>query len=150
MRLFLHNLAADPSWLSSGELTTSMSADRPWPWVDPRDIGEIVAARLLSSSSSGRRVQAVHGPEDLMFAQVAEIVSGVTGRVITLQVVSDEDVRQNLRAARLPERAVEGMVGMTSGLRENFTAEQPRSLVTTTPTTLAAWAYVHLLPLLDC
>ena len=33
---------------------------------------------------------------------------------------------------------------MSVGLREDFVPEDDRTLLTTTPTTLAAWAYEHL------
>jgi hypothetical protein len=36
------------------------------------------------------------------------------------------------------------VIGMTAGLRDDFTPEQPRSVLTTTPTSPAAWAYAHL------
>lgn len=36
---------------------------------------------------------------------------------------------------------------MTAGSRD-LVPEQPRDLITTTPTTLASWAYAHLRPLL--
>jgi NAD(P)H dehydrogenase (quinone) len=39
-------------------------------------------------------------------------------------------------------------VGMSAGLREGFVAEQPRTVVTTTPSTLEGWAAAHLRPLL--
>lgn len=35
----------------------------------------------------------------------------------------------------------DAVIGMSTGLRANFTPEQPRTLHTTTPTTLAAWVY---------
>ncbi|MGH3931194.1 MAG: hypothetical protein ACRDTF_14595 [Pseudonocardiaceae bacterium] len=60
---------------------TAMPVDFPMPWVDPRDIGEVVAVRLLSDCWSGRHVQAVHGPEDLSFSRVAEIVSQAVVRL---------------------------------------------------------------------
>lgn len=145
---FFTNLLADLDSLRHGQLITAMPADSPMPWVDPRDIGDIAAARLLSATWSGRQVQAVHGPEDLTFADVATILTQATGRQIELHVVADQDIRDSLLAAGLPGTTVEGIVGMTSGLRDDFTPEQPRSILTTTPTTLSAWAYVHLRPLL--
>jgi hypothetical protein len=48
----------------------------------------------------------------------------------------------------MSEVAVEGIVGIALGKREGFTPEQPRSALTTTPTTLAGWAVTHLRPLL--
>lgn len=43
---------------------------------------------------------------------------------------------------------VEGFAGMAALTRGDFTPEDPRSIVTTTPTTLAAWAHSHLRPAL--
>lgn len=144
---FFTNLQQDVEGLAGGVLTTAGDPDRPMPWVDPRDIGDVVAARLLSDAWRGRVVQAVHGPQDLSFRQVAEILTDALGRPIRLEVVTDDDVRAALLGAGLPPSAVEGIVGMTAGSRD-LVPEQPRDLVTTTPTTLAGWAYAHLRPLL--
>jgi hypothetical protein len=35
---------------------------------------------------------------------------------------------------------------MSAVMRDDFVAEDKRSIATTTPTSLAAWAYVHLRP----
>lgn len=40
-------------------------------------------------------------------------------------------------------------MGMSTGLREGFVPEQPRTPVTTTDTTLGAWAWAELRPVLD-
>ncbi|TDC84773.1 NAD(P)H-binding protein [Actinomadura sp. 7K507] len=144
---FFTNLLMDLDGLAGGVLTTAARPDAPMPWVDPRDIGDVVAARLLNDAWEGRVVQAVHGPEDLTYLGVAEILTGALGRPVRLETVSDDDVRAALRSAGLAPSAVEGIVGMTAGTRD-LVPEQPRDLVTTTPTTLAAWAYAHLRPLL--
>ncbi|WP_219417761.1 NmrA family NAD(P)-binding protein [Pseudonocardia nigra] len=144
---FFTNLQLDLDGLAQGELATAAHPRAAMPWVDPRDIGDVVAARLLSESWHGRAVQGVHGPEDLSFARVAEILSDVLGRPIRLATVDDDTVRAGLRAAGLPEGAVEGIVGMTAGTRD-LAPDPPRGPLTTTPTTLAGWAYAHLRPLL--
>lgn len=138
------NLLTDRDSLLAGSLTTTMTADRPLPWVDPRDVGDIAAARLLAPGWSESAVQAVHGPEDLSYAQVAAVVGEVLRRKIRLDVITDDELRATLGGFGMPGPAVEGIVGMTAGLRENFTPEQTRSAVTTTPTTLRSWAYEHL------
>ncbi|MGH3916011.1 MAG: NAD(P)H-binding protein [Pseudonocardiaceae bacterium] len=145
---FFTNLLLELEALRAGVLRTAMPVDLPMPWVDPRDIGEIVAVRLLSDDWSGRQVQAVHGPEDLSFSRVAEIVSQTLGRPVRAETLSDDDLRDSLRSAGLGDKQIEGIVGMSSGLREDFVAADERSILTTTPTTLAAWAYAHLLPAL--
>jgi len=146
---FFSNLLDAVDDLRAGELRTTMAPDAPMPWVDPRDIGDVVAARLLSGAWSGRTVQAVHGPADLSFAEVADILGAATGRDIRLRSMTDEEQRAGLRAAGLGERAADGIVGMTAGLRHGFVPEQPRTALTTTPTTLAAWAFAELRPLLE-
>jgi len=113
----------------------------------PRDIGDVAAARLLSDVWSGRVVQAVHGAEDLSFTRVAEILTDVLGHAVRVEPVTDDDVRAALRQAGMAPGAVEGIVGMAAGTR-GLVPEQPRDVLTTTPTTLAGWAYAHLRPLL--
>ncbi|WP_017556609.1 NmrA family NAD(P)-binding protein [Nocardiopsis baichengensis] len=143
---FFTNLAMEAGSLAQGVLSTTADLDAPLAWVDPRDIGDVAAARLLNEEWKGRVVQAVHGPEDLSFRRVAEILTGVLGRTVRAEAVADDDVRGALRAAGLPEGAVEGIVGMMAGTRD-LVREQPRDVVTTTPTTLAEWAYAHLRPI---
>ena len=141
---FTTNLLADADGLRAGVLSTTLPVDRPMPWVDPRDVGDVAAANLLSTSWSGRRVLAVHGPADLTFVEVAQLVSEVTGTEVRAVQLSDDDLRAGLRAAGLPEPQVEGFVGMGRGLREGFVPADPRTVLTTTPTTLRAWAAEHL------
>ena len=141
---YFTNLLADADALRAGVLTTTMPADVPMPWVDPRDVGDVAAARLLAADWTGVQVQAVHGPADLSWAEVAATVGAAVGRDVRLQVISDDEMRAALRGAGLADAAVEGVVGMTAGLRDGFVPEQPRSVLSTTPTTLAAWAYQNL------
>jgi uncharacterized protein YbjT (DUF2867 family) len=143
---FFTNLDLDS--IRAGVLRAPMALDYAQPWLDPRDIGDVAAARLLSTSWSGRQVQAVHGPEDLTLAQAAEIISEATGHRVRAETISQEELRSSLRAAGLGDRQVEGIAGMSAVSRDDFTAEDQRSIVTTTPTTLAAWAYAYLRPAL--
>jgi uncharacterized protein YbjT (DUF2867 family) len=145
---FFTNLLGQLDSIREGVLKAPMAVDYAQPWVDPRDIGEIAAARLLSAGWSGRHVQAVHGPEDLTLSGVAEIISEVTGHRVRAETISQETLRHLLRSSGLGERQVEGIAGMSAVTREDFSAEDKRSIRTTTPTTLAAWAYVRLRPAL--
>lgn len=145
---FFSNLLMSLDDLARGVLPTPFRPERPMAWVDPRDIGDVVAARLLADDWRGRVVQGVHGPEDLSFAQVAKILTEALGRPVRVEAVGDDEVRAALGAAGLPPGAVEGIAGMAAGTRD-LTPEQPRDVLTTTPTTLTAWAYAHLRPMLD-
>ncbi len=140
---FFTNLLLDPG-LEAGVLQVIVPVDAPMAWVDPRDIGDVAAARLLSRSWSGREVQAVHGPEHLTYERAAAIVGAVTARTVRAEQILDDAMRDNLRAGGLGKAQVEAIMGMSTGLREGFEPEQPRTPLTTTPTTLAAWAQQYL------
>jgi hypothetical protein len=62
------------------------------------------------------------------------------GRTVVAKQVTDDEVADELRGFGLPETRIEGILGMARGIRSGFTYENPRSLHTTTPTPLAAWA----------
>lgn len=145
---YFTNLMGNLEELRGGHLTTTMPTDRPMPWVDPRDVGEVAAVRLLASGWSGTHVQAVHGPADLSWADVAEVLSRVSGAKVSLEVVPDQAMTEGLRQAGLSEAAAAGLVGMTAGIRDDFHPEQERTAVTTTPTTLEQWAAATLAPML--
>lgn len=144
---FFTNLLGMLDALRAGVLTTTMPLDRPLAWVDPRDIGEVAAARLLAGWS-GSSIAAVHGPADLSWAEVASILSGATGRPIEALRITDDELRQALLSAGLSEPAAAGVVGMTAGTRDGFEPEQKRDYVSTSPSTLEAWAYATLRPML--
>jgi uncharacterized protein YbjT (DUF2867 family) len=144
---FFTNLDLDS--LRHGVVRAAAAVDYPLPWVDPRDIGDVAAARLLSGGWSGRHVQAVHGPADLTLTQVAEILTEALGRPIRPETISEDAQRRSMRSAGFGEKQIDGMVGMSAVLRPDFVPEDERSIITTTPTTLAAWAHAHLRPALE-
>nr|AEA29645.1 Por22 [Streptomyces albus subsp. albus] len=145
---FFSNLLMNLPQLRQGVLATPFPVDHPMPWVDPRDIGDVAVARLLHDGWSGRQVQAVHGPCDITFAQAAEIVSQATGRPVEAVQIGDGELRKALSDSGLGSKQVEAVVGMSAGLTENFTPEDERCVLTTTPTSLGAWAHAVLRPLL--
>jgi uncharacterized protein YbjT (DUF2867 family) len=145
---FFTNLLGELDSLRDGVLKAPMALDYAQPWVDPRDIGEIAAARLLSAGWSGSHVQAVHGPEDLTLARVAQTISEVTGHRVRAETISQETLRGLLRSAGLGDKQVEDIAGMSMVTRDEFIPADERSIVTTTPTSLASWAWAHLRPAL--
>lgn len=144
---FFTNLLLDIESLRAGTLATVLPLEFRMPWVAPRDIAEVAALALLNREWSGRRVRAVHGPADVSWTEVAAILTRELGREVTVQRIDDEEMRQALRAARMPEAMVEAVLGMSTGLRDDFTAEQPRSVLSATPTTLEAWVREELVGL---
>ena len=145
---FMTNLFGELDGLRAGRLTTTRPLDEPLPWVDPYDIAVVATGRLLGRDWTGRQVQAVHGPADLTWPEVAAALSTATGVPIAVELISDDEQREALRRAGLSEVAVEGIIGMGVGKRDGFTPEQPRTVLTTTPGTLAGWAVTRLRPAL--
>ncbi|MBW0114477.1 NAD(P)H-binding protein [Pseudonocardia abyssalis] len=142
---FFTNLLLQPL---SDVVPVVLPVDRQMPWVAPRDIAEVAVHRLLAGWT-GRRVQAVHGPEDLSWEQAAAVVARATGRPLRAERIPDEEMRGMLRGAGRGVAQVESIMGMSTGMRDGFVPEQPRDATTTTPTTLAAWAYAELRAGLD-
>ncbi|MDJ0380332.1 NAD(P)H-binding protein [Streptomyces sp. G-G2] len=143
---FFTNLELQLDALRAGTLQVVLPLDQPMAWVAPRDIAEVAATRLLSPAWSGRCVQAVHGPADLTWRQVADILTAATGRRIDVEQITDDAMRTQLHESGMTDGLVEAVLGMSTGLREDFAPEQHRTVRTTTPTTLAAWAYDRLRP----
>ena len=145
---FFTNLTMQLDTLRDGVIPVLLPTDAPLPWVAPRDIAEVAALWLLSADWTGRHVQAVHGPEDLSWAQVCAVVTAATGTSVRAERISDDEMRAQLAGAGLGPDLVESIVGMSIGTRDDFVPEQPRTVASTTPTTLRAWAYDALRPLL--
>ncbi|KAA1423415.1 NAD(P)H-binding protein [Mumia zhuanghuii] len=136
---FFSNLLDDLDSLRAGVLMTAMTPDRRLPWVAPHDVAGVVAANLLAEAWSGLRIQGVHGPEDLSFADVARTITEVTGHPVAVHQIGDDELLEALTSLGIPEGAARQVVGMTTGVRE-LAREQARDVLTTTPTTLSAWA----------
>ncbi|MFG3253868.1 NAD(P)H-binding protein [Streptomyces sp. NPDC048172] len=141
---FYTNLFGMLDDLRAGVLRSTLPVDHALPWVDPRDIGDVAAARLLSRGWEGVSSQGVHGPEDLSFADAARVVGRATGREVRAEQISEDALREVLRGAGLGDKQVEDVVGMTSWMLEGRVPHDSRSPLTTTPTTLAAWAHENL------
>lgn len=145
---FFSNLLFDLDGLRGGTLASAFDVGRPMPWVAPEDIAAVATVRVLDGSWTGRHVQAVHGPQDLSFRDVGDLVGRVLGRTIDVVQLTDDDVRATLASAGMTHAQVESLVGMTAGIRDGYTPENPRDYTTTTPTTLAGWVQTNLVPLL--
>lgn len=141
---FFSNLLLDVESLEAGRLTTVLPLDAPMAWVAPRDIAEVAALTLLNREWSGHRVQAVHGPEDLNWSQVAEILTQELRRDVAVERIADDEMRQGLLDAGMPEAMADAVLGMSTGLRDGFIPEQKRTVVTTTPTGLRGWVREEL------
>jgi hypothetical protein len=67
---------------------------------------------VLAEDWTGRQVQAVHGPADLTWTEVAAVLSTATGVSIEAQRITDDEEGAALRDAGMGEAVVERIVGM--------------------------------------
>lgn len=142
---FFANLMLQADAITAGTIQTVLPLDAPMAWVAPRDIAEVAAGLLLGPEWRGRRVQAVHGPEDLTWAEVGELLSTELGREVRVERIPDDAMLAQLREAGMSDAMAESVLGMSTGLRDDFVPEQPRTLVSTTPSTLRGWVHEELL-----
>lgn len=145
---FFTNLLLDIEAVRAGQLATIMPLDQPHPWVAPRDIAEVAVHALLNPDWRGQRVRAVHGPADVTWNGLADILTEEVGHQVSVQRISDVEMRRRLFSVGMSELMVDAVMGMSVGLRDGFKPEQSRSIATTTPTKLAGWIRDELVPML--
>jgi len=88
-------------------------------YVAARDVGA-VAATVLTSEGYENQSYDLTGPEAVTGSQVAEALSGATGRPIEYVSVGEDAVRQALAAASQTE--IEGVLGLYEYDRSGATA----------------------------
>lgn len=133
---------------ADGELGDISGLGRWALFSHPQADDQVATSWLLRTDWTGGHVQAVHGPGDLSWDDALAIVTQATGHAVQARRVTDDDMRANLARAGMNAKQVEVILGVSIGLRGGFTPEQARDATTTIPTTLTAWSYDVLRPLL--
>lgn len=90
--------------------------------VDTRDIAS-VAVEALTKSGHEQKAYDITGPEAISSAEVAEILSNVTGQRISYVSVSDEDARKGMLGAGMPEWLVNMIIELYEVQRAGYMAE---------------------------
>jgi uncharacterized protein YbjT (DUF2867 family) len=85
----------------------------PVAWIDARDIADVAAEALTGAGHEGK-TYGLTGPEALTGADIAAILSDVTGRAITCAPLSVEDSRAAMIAAGMQEEVAAAMVELAS------------------------------------
>ncbi len=102
MQNFDEDFLLDP--VLGGELVLP-AADVPEPFVDTRDIADVVVAALTEDGHSGTTYE-LSGPRLLTFGEAAAEISKATGREVRYVPVTHEQFREVV-AGQLPEEFVE-------------------------------------------
>jgi uncharacterized protein YbjT (DUF2867 family) len=131
-----------------GRISLPLSGSKSYPMIATRDIGRVAANRLADSNWTGRSVQELHGPADLTFKEVVEILSRVLERKIVYIRSNGQDARENMIQNALTENAADLMLELYEAAESGrLSPTQPRSEQTTTPTTFEEFARETILPL---
>jgi len=109
-------------------------------FIDVDDIAN-VAAEVLTTEGHAKKRYDLTGPELLSYYEVADLLTEVTGKKIVYPEPSEDDFRQALQAAGVPDFVVsymlnvyrlisEGHVGYLTDDVEKLTGKKPTSLKT--------------------
>ena len=130
-----------------GRISLPISGSQRFPMIATRDIGRVAAQRLTDQQWTAHRVQELHGPADLSFDEVAEILSSVLGFKVVYVKCDRQQMRQVLLDNAISENAADLMLEMYDAAETGtLRSMQPRSAETTTPTTLLEFARDVMLP----
>jgi uncharacterized protein YbjT (DUF2867 family) len=142
---FFTNLELYAEDIRAGVLSSTFPLEFRLPWVAPQDVAAVAAVRLLSTAWTGRDTLGVHGPEDLSFSEAAAAISGAIGVPVRAEYLPLDVAAEGLRAMGSSEKRIDALLGMSRGFSNpNYVPANPRTVVTSTPTRLAAWAATAL------
>jgi uncharacterized protein YbjT (DUF2867 family) len=132
-----------------GRISLPLSGSRSYPMIAARDVGRVAALRLLDPTWTGMYIRELHGPADLSFDEVAEIVSQVLGRKILFIRSDKQEARHVLLNTGMSENLADSLLEMYDAVESGrLQPLQPRSLESTTPTTLTEFVHEVMLPLI--
>jgi uncharacterized protein YbjT (DUF2867 family) len=147
MPSFMDNVLrqADPI-KRQGMFFSTVSPDRQLPTCATRDIAEVAAGLLLDHSWSGQDTVAVLGPEDLSHTEMAAIIADVLGTPVSYRQVPIDAFRRQLAGVGMSDAMAEGMIEMMVAKDEGLDNAEPRTPVSTTPTSFRQWCEEVLRP----
>lgn len=132
-----------------GAIMLPVSGARSLPMIATRDVGAVAADKLLDDSWSGTSILGLHGPEDLSFDEAAAAISAATGRNVGHTPIDEMQARMGLSMLGFGQSVIDAMVEMYHAIETgHLVAAEPRTELTTTPTTMVEWAAEVMAPML--
>lgn len=129
-----------------GMFFSPIAGDLKCPTCATRDIAAMAAKLLLDPSWSERADVPVLGPEDLSCNDMAEIMSGVLGKIVRFQQISLDAFEARLKENGMSEAFVRGYVDMMKAKNAGLDNAAPRTPENTTPTSFRQWCEEVLKP----
>ena len=144
---FMENLLMQVEPLKrQGMFFAPARADLKAPHAATQDIAAVGARLLLDRSWTGQGGQAVLGPEDLSYTDMAAVLTDVLGTPIQFQSVPPEAARAQLLGLGASETFARDYLEMFAAKDAGLDNAAPRTAESTTPTRLRQWAEDVLKP----
>ncbi|MFB7087113.1 NmrA family NAD(P)-binding protein [Streptomyces sp. NPDC056296] len=105
-----------------GELVFPAGDEAREPFVDLRDVADVVVASLTSGDRYAGRVLEVSGPRLLTFGEAVAEIAKETGRALTYRAVSPREYGENLAGFGVPEEEVAFLVELFGALLDGRNA----------------------------
>ncbi|MDG9726681.1 NmrA family NAD(P)-binding protein [Streptomyces sp. DH41] len=105
-----------------GELVFPAGDRAREPFVDLRDVADVVVAALTSGDRYAGRVLEVSGPRLLTFGEAVAEIARETGRPLTYRAVSPREYGENLAGFGVPEEEVAFLVELFGDLLDGRNA----------------------------
>jgi uncharacterized protein YbjT (DUF2867 family) len=124
--------------------------DHKMPVAATQDIAAIATRFLLDTRWSGAAHEAVLGPEDLSFNDMALIMSEVLARPIRYQQISFDAYKAGFVARGMSAAMAQAMTDMARAKNEGLDNAEPRTAANTTSTTFREWCETALASWVRC
>lgn len=147
MPSFMDNLLRQVELIKSqGMFVSPIAGDHKLPTCATRDIAAAAATLLLDPSWNGQGSVPILGPEDLSFNDMAQTMSEVLGKPVRFQQIPMEAHKARLIERGMSEAMAQGAVDMMAAKNAGLDNAEPRTPLSTTPTSFRQWCEEVLKP----
>ena len=145
---FMDNALRMVGAIREGRMPGPIAPDKKLPHTAARDSGAAAAQLLIDRSWSGQEDVPVLGPEELSYADLAAIVSDVTGREVGYEHQTYEAYKEAAMARGLTDAFAQGYVDMLRAKEEGMDNVASRATAIIGATSFRQWVEEELQPAL--
>ncbi len=144
---FMDNALQQVDAIKAGQMFGPLDPDKRVPHTATRDSGAVAAQLLRDLTWTGQADVPVLGPEDLSYAELADILSEVLGREVRYQQVSFEAFKARLLGQGVSEAFAQGYVDMMRAKNEGMDNVIARASGMIGPTDFRRWTEEEFRPM---
>jgi uncharacterized protein YbjT (DUF2867 family) len=141
---FMDNALRQTDAIRQGKMLGPIAPDKKLPHTAARDTGAAAAGLLIDRSWSGQEDVPVLGPEELSYADLATIVSEVTGGKVRYEHQTYEAYKEAAMARGLTDAFAQGYVDMLRAKEEGMDNVASRATAIIGPTSFRQWVEEEL------